>query len=492
MPRIDARTLETGTTIQADVCVIGAGAAGISIARELGGTSLRVCVLESGGMEPDKETTRLYKGKVTVSGTGTKFYVSRSRLRYFGGTTNHWDGACAPVEPSDLSPADWLPNPGWPVDRPTLDPFYARAAAILSIHPFDYGVGDLFARGMPTYDLSPESGLFHRPFQFSSDRRFKSKFGDEVFSHDNVNVYLWANAVELVPHADGPGLSHVEVRTLEGQKELSVQARYYVLATGGLENARLLLASRSVQEAGLGNQHDLVGRFFMDHVYFSQMTAVVVRKMKTFKAYRRKKNAELGGRAQVVLSFTPEFRRKHGLLDSQLRLEYPPKKMPDLYEAIARTTRILTPKRGRTRYLSVRLITELAPDPDNRVTLQEETDALGLPRIHLNWKLTELDRTSIEKTTRLFARVAPVALGARVHISPYQRRGRIQSHHIGTTRMSADPKLGVVDAQCRVHGLDNLYVAGSSVFPTSTAVNPTFTILALALRIADHIKAQAA
>jgi choline dehydrogenase-like flavoprotein len=490
MAKIDARKIVSGSRIQADVCVIGAGAAGISIARELSGTGLDVIVLESGGMKPEKATTELYDGKTRGDGTGSRSYLQRSRLRYFGGTTNHWDGACAPLEPWDLTGADWFPNPGWPIDRATLDPYYDRAAPVIGIHPFDYDLGYFAENGWPTYDFAPTSGLLNRPFQFSTDRRFKAKFGEELFASKNVRVYLWANVVELVPRPDGGALSHVDVRTLEGKKKFSVSARCYVLATGGIENARLLLASQSVHEQGLGNENDLVGRFFMDHVYFRRMTMVLTQPLKSMVAYRRKVDKKLGGRSQVVLSFTPEFRRKHGLLDSTIRLEGsgPAKNRPPLSVAMRATTEALSPGTRKSLWFNVRLITELAPDENNRIVLEPTTDALGVRRATLHWKLTELDRRSIEKTTQLFTRVAPIHLGGRIHLTPHLKNGRVQSHHIGTTRMHVDPKRGVVDANCRLHGFDDLYLAGSSVFPSSAAVNPTFTIVALALRIADDVK----
>ncbi len=178
MSQIDSRKISAGRRVQTDVCIVGAWAAGITIARELAKTKLSVCLLEAGGMAADPDTEDLNRGVVSGYYSKKTRYLWRSRLRYFGGSTNHWDGACAPFEPWDFEGSEQLGNPGWPVYRATLDPFYDRAAPVVGITPFDYEIGKKTRR---VYDFHPSSGLINRLFHFSGDLRFKTRFGTELF-----------------------------------------------------------------------------------------------------------------------------------------------------------------------------------------------------------------------------------------------------------------------------------------------------------------------
>jgi choline dehydrogenase-like flavoprotein len=146
-----------------------------------------------------------------------------------------------------------------------------------------------------------------------------------------------------------------------------------------------------------------------------------------------------------------------------------------------------------TRLYVVKNVAEQAPNPDSRVVLSRERDALDCPRVALCWRTSPLDKRTAHRAREIFGEELWRAGAGRLQSSlegegkPWPARLRGARHHMGTTRMHSDPRRGVVDANCRVHGIANLYVAGSSVFPTSGAANPTLTIVALALRLAGHV-----
>ena len=333
-------------------------------------------------------------------------------------------------------------------------------------------------------------------FQFSPPTRFGAVYRDEVLRASNVHTLLHANAVELEIGPESGRVARVRVATLAGNR-FSVAARIVVLATGGIENARILLASRAGRPRGVGNDRDLVGRFFMDHLHLR--AGVYLPSSPAFDGafYRRREDQ----RAIGVLTVAEALLRRRGLLGFSLTLSR--RSLPrdeaiggdvqraasDLEEGLASA--------GASRLPDATMLecrTEPAPNPDSRVTLTAGRDALGMPRARLDWQLTEYDFASLRAGQEIVAREVGRAGVGRVQLprdaprSAWTQKIRGGQHHIGTTRMSDDPARGVVDAHCRVHGSENLYVAGSSVFPTAGSANPTLTLTALALRLADRIR----
>jgi choline dehydrogenase-like flavoprotein len=344
----------------------------------------------------------------------------------------------------------------------------------------------------------------------------------------NVTVYLHANAVDLVPIESGRGLSHVQGATLEGRR-FTVRAQRFVLATGAIENARLLLASGGTAARGLGNDHDLVGRFFMEHLSFPAGLLVPTNETLSFKLYNEHRPMQGGrGTGQAFLTLPETVLRRERLLN--VRAWLPPAR--DL-EALRGTSegvesvfgligglgddhtgerlaeiashldeiavygyrRFLRPAELHAHWLYFHM--EQPPNRDSRVTLGTERDELGLPRVRLDWEIGDAAKDAFHRTVRLIAeelgrsgigRVKMVATDPETGWPTTDRGLRGAWHQMGTTRMHSDPSLGVVDADCRVHGIDNLYIAGSSVFPTTGYTNPTLTIVALALRMADQLK----
>ncbi len=506
----DARTLPDQTSLEADLAIIGGGVAGITLARTLAGSGISVCVVEAGGLEPDPEVQSLYEGE----NTGIDYSPSATRLRLFGGSSNHWGGYCRPLDAIDFEQRDWVPFSGWPFAIDELIPYYEPAAEIVEVAPGRFDDRKYWQRVTGEKLPGLATGRMRLQFvQFSSPTRFGSRYGDELKAAANTRILLNANVTRISASDDARGVKRLAIRTLNGLTH-SVKARYYVLAAGGLENARILLLSNNVIQAGLGNQNDLVGRFFMEHPHMGGFAEMVVADLNRLPKILRERVMAEGRSAKAAFNPTQAFLREHRLLNATFMMgvagKYSADQLPEAANAndTARRDMLMAARRFLTDnddavkpghpdefgvWLGIGGSCEQAPNPDSRVSLSTQHDALDLAKIKLNWRLTEQDRLSFY--THLHS--LPLEFGA-LGIGRLREMVADQSdwpqplgggsHHMGTTRMSDDPLRGVVDHNCKVHAVDNLYVAGSSVFPTSGASNPTLTLVALTLRLADHLK----
>ncbi|HEY1961755.1 MAG TPA: hypothetical protein VGG69_05010, partial [Rhizomicrobium sp.] len=268
MAFIDARQVPSGTQLTPDLAIIGGGPAGITLALALAHTPIRMLLLESGGMEFDAKTQALYSG----AETGVRYIpLDATRLRYFGGCTNHWGGWSRPLDAIDLEKHDWLPHSGWPFPREEIEPYFARAQSLIEAGPFLY---DKLAQERLAGALLPigNGGVYTSFFQFSQWRgnpqhlptAFGHRYADDLKRIPNLQLMLHANVTGLRLAHDVRWVDHIDVATLSGNR-FTVKPRHIVVACGGIENARLLLASNDVAPAGVGNDSDLVGRFFADH-----------------------------------------------------------------------------------------------------------------------------------------------------------------------------------------------------------------------------------
>ena len=503
---IDARTLENGSLIEGDLCIIGAGAAGISMALEWIGTGARVLLLEGGGFDYDPRLQDLFRGEVI--GQPYNFPLEAVRLHYFGGTTGHWAGFCAPYDPIDFEQRDWVPYSGWPISRADLDPFYARAQALPELGPYEYDAAFWEAQDPERVRLPLDQGIaWTKMWQFSPPTRFGTLYREAIVNAPNVHLYTYANVTELQANESVSAADGLRVRTIDG-KEHRVRARYYVMACCSLQNARMLLASNRQASAGLGNDHDLVGRFFMEH--FEMPGAQLVLAQATpMKMYQWNWGAT---KARGELALSEASQRRHGILNgtASLRPGVFGEELMGSFQFIQRMReegadlrnidrRRPPPEASPAQQREFQLHTrqEQAPNPSSRVTLSTERDALGVPRVQLNWQLTALDKRSIRTFYEVLGRELGRSGIGRIRLldwlldpddstwPPFLSGGW---HHMGTTRMNPDPKQGVVDVDARVHGLANLYVAGASVYPTAGSANPTLTLIALSLRLSDHLK----
>ena len=481
---VDARLVSDDTVIDCDVCIVGAGAAGITIAREFVGRPVRVVLLESGWLTPDAETQSLYAGEVTER---RYFELDSARSRYFGGTTNLWTGECRPLDAQDFERRDWVPDSGWPIDLDELLPFYQKAQSVCQLGPYRYTADDWRAFGVRPMAIAG-GRIQSCAFQYSPPTRFGQVYREELRRAPNVVTYLGANAVDLETPSPPQRVSAITVRCLSGTS-FRVAARAFVLASGGIENARLLLLSDRIQTGGLGNGHDLVGRYFMEHIYLDAAADIRAPRGAISDFYTSGHWVD-GRRVRGILGLTPEVRRRERLTNFCGVIVAPSSSL------LSRLRNAIADVRARPapRSYFVKNVMEQTPNADSRVTLGQDRDRLGCRRTTLRWRLSSLDKSTAHRAHAILGEelarsgVGHMTSSMGREADPWPTSVRGARHHMGTTRMHADPRRGVVDADCRVHGIANLYVAGSSVFPTSGAANPTLTIVALALRLAGHLQ----
>jgi choline dehydrogenase-like flavoprotein len=529
---VDARCLDDGLNIQTEVCVIGGGVAGITLVLEFEKCGIQACLIESGGYAGNEATRDLYRGE----SIGLPYlFADGCRSRYLGGSSNCWGGWCRPLEEEDFLKREWVPYSGWPFTKAELQPYYERSHDILGLGPtrFDSGFWvDMIRHPDVRRHPFTGSGVVDVISQLSPPVRLGKLRRAQLAGSKHVTVYLNANAVDIETDSQQT-VRRVKLKTLSGRKA-SVYARIFVLAAGGIENARLLLASNNDRQNGLGNHNDLVGRFFMDHPRLRSSTIHLreawSRNMLYDVKYHNHNNsvAARGTCISAHFGLSPGLRAKEGLLNANVSLtsifhgedseardtlvrlnrkfkgtDQSGRPVLDELLTLARnpldtagfiTARILR-LRSLIRSTQFQVIVEPAPDPDSRVALSEERDQLGMNRAMVDWRLNTQVKRTIDRTTSLVAEEMKNAGVADVSLDPPIEGGDWPStfekegcwHHMGTTRMHDSPKLGVVDRNCRVHETNNLYIAGSSVFPTAGRNFPTITIVALTLRLAEHI-----
>ncbi len=489
-----------GKKLEAQVCIVGAGAAGIVLARRLAALGISSVLLEAGGPEREHETQDLYKGRIVGA---SYFELHHTRLRYFGGTTNHWTGWCRPLEPIDFEERPWIRHGRWPITHEEVARYYSGAQEICDLGPPDYSP-EFWSRrtGQPLLPLDPELATTSI-WQFSTPTRFAKKYREEIAESTHVDAYLHANVVDLEPDKRGSRIEQVRVRDLDGH-EIFVRPRVLVLAAGAIENARLLLASTQGNPAGLGNRHDVVGRYFMEHPHANigaLLTTLPPHELELYDDIYRLGEDAPPPAVRGALTVPEDVMRREGLMGFSAALEpklqYPPlgSELTSGVEQLMRDLQGVEPLRTYQLYLRC----EQAPRPDSRVMLDEKRDALGMRRVALDWRVGADSFASMKRSMELVAAgVSRAGLGriySFFHTDDEPRAGAWPAytgghHHMGTTRMGSDPTVSVVDGDCRVHGVDNLYVAGSSVFTTGGFGNPTLTIVALALRLGDHLEQQ--
>ena len=526
---IDLEKSTNDVLLEAEVCIVGAGAAGVALARDLMKAGRDVCLLEGGGMDYEDNTQALFEGE----NVGMEYYdLDHSRLRFFGGTTNIWGGRSVPLDPIDFKKRDWVPHSGWPITLDDLQDYYRIAHDSLELGEYDYEPGMWDKLNLSPINFNPEE-ITTRFWRFDDlAERFNSRRSDDLINAENVRIVLHANTVGLQATENASGITHLDAQTMQGRK-LQVKARHFVLACGAIENARLLLASNSVEANGIGNQYDQLGRYFMEHPH-GRVAHIETKDPASFWALYRKRYPESGVPVAPALVMPPSLQQRLGVLNSAatFKLQKDPSNGATLSKrAYLNIKYTLSPtKSGRRlwqtwrgsqdwlqRHVSMPLLrfgvkvnrmglylmarAEQAPNPDSRVRLSADKDALGCHRADLDWRLSALDKETMlqfgKTLEREFDRLGmgkvttyewledgtpdwPVDASVGNHpIGGY--------HHMGTTRMSTSARNGVVDANCTVHGYDNLHIAGSSVFTTGGWANPTLTLLALTHRLGDHL-----
>jgi choline dehydrogenase-like flavoprotein len=530
---VDSRKFFGGEDVFADICIIGAGAAGITIALEFANKQYSVVVLESGGFRRDDATQALYDG----ASVGMPYDVlSDCRSRYFGGSTNCWVGWCRPLDSLDFENRPWRAGGGWPFTRDELTPYYERAQSRLLLGPLDYHPPSWekrLAGSKVSFLKFGAAEIDNFIDQLSPPARLGEHCRSTLAAVSNVRVFLHANATELESDPNATSVQKVRVATLSGNT-FSVVPKLVVLAAGGIENARLLLASRRVEPNGLGNKNDLIGRYFMDHPrvrslrlrlspdcdtrLYDHSLALVRQRLKiphmpiaAFFAPTAQKQREMkvgNSRTYLVASSFDRLWAAGASMKALLRLLRGCGGKPLNAEVLLAASQVMRQapqgaaalldfvfnRRLRQREYFLETVIEPTPQRDSRVTLSADKDQLGMNKVQLEWRLAEADRetylTSVEAVRSEMERQGFVVPTAPKQDAAAFWPSSVQWcwHHMGTTRIDPDPAKGVVDADCRVHGLANLFVAGSSVFPTAGSDTPTLTIVALALRLSRRLE----
>jgi len=492
---IDARSLPAATVLTPDLVIIGGGPAGISLALALANSKISIVLLESGGLNFDPKTQNMYAG----AETGVRYTaLDAGRLRFLGGSSNHWGGWCRPMDEVDFEARDWMPHSGWPITRKALAPYYPRAQELVEAGQWMYDKSDATATAIAPMIPLGAGGVYTSWFQFSKTRDsvlptyFGHRYEQDLHAARNVTPYTHANVTGIRLAHDGKSVDHLDVATLNG-KRFTVKPRQVVLACGGMENVRLLLASNDVMAAGVGNQNDLVGRFFADNPIPRDVATLVSFAGSLPAYYGSNTTVPNGVILQAAFAPTTAWRRK-AQVPGSLTTVAEAVELDDTGKAAVITTALAlgVNASGAIAY-SLGCGMELAPDPDRRLTLTGEKDALGLPRLKLDMRIADSDFALYRKTLAEFGRQLLASRAGLLRLNFHKRDDWMKTmdwgnHHLGTTRMSSDPKQGVVDADCKVHGVENLHIAGSSVFPTYSASNPTLNLLALTLRLGDHLK----
>ncbi|PLX36528.1 MAG: GMC family oxidoreductase [Hyphomicrobiales bacterium] len=521
----DLESVDDGAVLKTPVCIVGAGAAGITIALELAKRNIDCILLEGGGLEYEDPSQEIYEGEL-VGNQNTD--LAYSRLRQFGGTTGHWTGLCAPLDPIDFEKREAIAHSGWPITRADLDPFYERAQPYLELGAYAYDSAAYNGKreGKPL-PLDPAK-VVDTAYKNSPPTRFVDTYLGDIKDAKTINAFFHANLTDLDIGEDGV-IGGAEIKSFGG-KTVRIEAANFVIAAGGVENARLLLNFTKARPAGIGNGNDLVGRYFMDHLnctlgefvpadlqlnldYYSDQAVDGVPVSVGLKlppavleSEKLRNNTTFLSPVWETESFNDDFRDHAWLAFSSIAKALAKGNKPDQFTArlcmvaenpgsvITGVTRHIRRKfepAGTIKTVNFKQDAEQAPNPDSRVLLGEDTDKFGMRRAALDWRISDDDLMSLRRTHELIgiaigeAGLGRVKLG--LDVPPSRDDIFTGYHHIGTTRMHDDPKQGVVDKDCRVHSTKNLYMAGSSVFTTAGTANPTLTITALAVRLADHL-----
>jgi len=518
---IDLESIDGSKAIETDVCIIGAGVAGQTLAASLKGSRLKVAVLESGDKDFRRDTAELSDGQ----NIGMEYYdLKSSHLRLFGGTAAIWGGRCAELDEIDFEKRTFVNHSGWPIKKSALQPYYAKVFDQLGLEKPD-GNWDKLGFKRPEFDPTKiDTGLW--VFDEKGER-----FADtEQPSLNHCDIVLNATVTEI-EYSDAGELLSVSAKSFKNTF-LKVTSKVFVIAAGTIESARLLLAAGN----GLGNRYDQLGRYFMEHPHarggeiitdnpahaLKLLPRAIRHRGKRYAAYLRP--AEQHQLTQGILnsSLSLTLRRREGEkmeryrgAIGKMKNDLPSSKV---WRSLYRRAKSLAVKgleltdpwsselnmkfsRGKSGIFAV-IRAEQSPNADSRVVLSDDLDSMGMRRANLDWRLQDIDRESVrvlmETLRDEFARLSWGKVKPSDWLYDTSQVWKTDPlisahpiggyHHMGGLRMSETPKTGVVNSDCRVHDSPNLYVAGSSVFPTGGWANPTVTIMALALRLGDHLK----
>lgn len=511
-----------------DVCIIGTGPAGATLACELSDTGLRVLLLESGGLVRQPHADALNEVENVGWPRVADQWLVRNRI--VGGSSHTWSGRCVPFDDIDFEKRSWVPYSGWPLVSGALTRYLERAESYLGLNAGSGLTSDAFwtlagrARPIPEFD---ETRLIPHLWQFSRDhenRREHTRFAHVLTRNlaDNVTLLSNATVCDIELNEACSAVRAVQVAAPDGAR-WRISARQVILCAGGIENPRLLLSADTQLPGGIGNQYGQVGRYLMDHLRgptasFSLHCTDRLRKQLGHYRVSGGQVFALGLRLSPVLQKQEELLNCSAWLEGNIAADDPWNALKQIAKGDIRVSTFaaitgnagllargmrdhLVERNGLPRKidrLNLICMCEQLPDPESQVTLSHERDGLGMRRTRVNWRVHEQEARTMRRMTALiagqFARLrwpVPQPDAWLATDAPLPQYFQDVAHPTGTTRMGDDLRTSVVDKNCQLHGVSGLYVAGSSVFPTSSHANPTHMIVALALRLADTIRARA-
>ena len=525
-----------------DICIVGTGPVGMALAMELERLGKTVLVLESGSEE------RAEGQHAEIVDLDRHAPMEIAVVRALGGTSWTWGGRCVAYDDVDWLDRDFVPDAHWPVTHDEIRPWYKPAAEYLTCGNDHFDI---------PYKRPLTDGLtLNFVERWARDSRVILAHREHLLASEKIKISLNTTVTTLLLSDDGQRVEGVGVTTPEGRA--IVRAKRFVLAMGGVETTRMLLATQREWPKLFGGVDGPLGRYYMGHIS-GKIASIVFdrpadiadldfqldgsgsfyrrRLMLTTEAQLEHKVLNTAfwpdnppfydpGHGSGVLSSVwialsiPPMGRK--LVSEGIRLAHigprpfpvfahlknailgAPRGAADLYK-ILRDRFIKKPKKpgflvqnSGGKY-ALHYHAEQIPHPDSRITLGSETDAFGVPRAVIDLRFQEQDVDSVLKSHE----VLDVALRANklgrleYWAGAEKRREKVWAHaadgyhQVGTTRMGDDPTTSVVDSDLKVHGISNLYVASSSVFPTTGQANSTFLAVAFAVRLAALLAGEA-
>lgn len=451
-----------------DVVVVGAGAAGITITRELARLGHHVALVEAGDYELSEWSQEIYKAR---SIGDPYFDLDVARLRFFGGTTNHWTGYCRTFEVEDFEREYLGEEFKWPIKNNELKPYLKTACNILEI-------SDVFNDKIIT-----QSDIESFDIKFSPPVRFRNKYYNEIINNPKIHLFLNANLTDVL--LANNRVTEIKINSYTNVA-VNIKAKKYIFAMGGIENSRYLLYFYKKYRNNFISNDFALGKYWMEHPHFTLGEAIINEKKVDGKFY----------------SISANTQKKLGILNCGIRVE---KLDYSATKTLIKDVSCLAPNLAKSfgKLLNKKIICgvrlvgvwEQAPNKNNRITLDTKLDRFGIPKPILKWKKNTIDRKTIVKTLEKFNHWLLDIDGGRIKLDDwimnennYPDNDLIAGcHHMGGTRMHENPRFGVVDKNCRVYGSENLYMAGSSVFTTGGHNNPTLPIIQLSLRLANHL-----
>lgn len=512
-----------------DILVIGGGPAGVTIANELHETGLRIALLESGGEDFDGDTQMLYDGPVTGL---ERIDLTAMRLRMFGGTSNHWGGRCLPMDEIDFTRTQVDGASGWPFSRAHMDPYYTRAHVYCDLGAYEYDTDAIAEVSHADFILPHNPDLLTKVLRLSTPTNFSSKYKSVFEISSTMDLWLWTNVTGL--EVDALGRQSAVLTMAQTGVQRRFTAKDFVFACGGVENPRLLLEHNATHGQRIGDEAGLLGACYMDHLSGGAgflWTAEPTPAKANWDPLTSRDDIPI----QLVWRLSDEILEAERLNNIQFYLIPFSTKKPD--PRVAEANRGWSNLKNIAKYaigrdisggpfvlsdayceiimnadamaevmigavdtsdttdrILLRCEAEQRPDTSNRVTLTDERDALGNLRAAVHWSPSLDDKDSIVRSAIKIGEICGAAGIGRVeledHFNTRYWDASTTWHQLGTTRMATSPQHGVVDADMKIHGTQNMFFAGGSVFPTGGRANPTLTIVALSVRLADHLKSR--